>query len=101
MTGKKVLSFDKDLEKLPVGAVVINGDPLSTEYVFAKVSKNRWKLYDIENASTGIHDAFIADRPEWGAEEGFPKLNLPVFLLTKTGNREELEASYDQWRKKE
>lgn len=98
MTGDRTLSFDKDLHKLPVGAVVVNGHPNGNEYVFAKVSQDCWKLFDPKNYDFLPHHNLVANRPEWGAENGFRKLNLPVYLLSKEGKREEALQALKEWR---
>lgn len=98
MTAGRTLTFDKDLHKLPVGAVVVNGHQWANEYVFAKVTEDRWKLFDIENYDFIPHHNLTANRPEWGAEKGFPKLNLPVYVLSRSGNREEALQALNDWR---
>lgn len=98
MNGSRVLSFDKDLHKLPVGAAVVNGHPWAKEYVFEKVAGGLWKLINPEKPETDPHANLTRARPEWGAEDGFKELNLPVYLLSKSGNREEVLQSLNQWR---
>ena len=94
------LSSDKELKKLPIGALVVNGDKIGEEWVFKKTLLCRWMLFDIEEDSLNPHYRLTSRHPEWDASLGFNSLNLPVCLLSKTGNLEEALASLEDWRKR-
>ena len=91
----RVLTTHKELRKLPVGAVVVNGTSDKDYYLFAKVEEDEvggyWKWYDPDSGRP-FHkqNAFHSLHPTYVSEKGFRELNLPVYLLTKTGNREKL-----------
>lgn len=93
------LFSDKQLKKLPIGALVVNGGKIGEEWVFKKTMLGKWMLFDIEKDSLNPHYRLTSRHPEWEAEIGFNFLNLPVCLLSKTGNLEEALASLEDWRK--
>ena len=87
-----------ELKILPVGAVVANGYKIGEEWLFQKNLAGRWELYSSESHSTEPHADFVAGR-DWGAELGFEALNLPVYLLSEKGEREEVDHWLPTWRK--
>lgn len=95
---ERVLTNHKQLRKLPTGAVVANGPSDVQHFVFAKVSQDEaggyWKWYDIKIDDFHKQNAFRHLHPDYVSEKGFRQLNLPVYLLTKTGDREELTKHY-------
>ena len=100
VTDMRVISSEKDLKKLPMGALVVNGAKIGEEWVFKKTMLGKWMLFDIEEDSLTPHYRLTSRHPEWEAEIGFDSLNLPVCLLSKTGNLEEALASLEDWRKR-
>ena len=99
MIDMRVISSEKDLKKLPMGALVVNGDKIGEEWVFKKTLLCRWMLFDIEQDDLGAHYRLTSRHPEWEAGLGFSSLNLPVYVLSKIGRREEALKELEYWRK--
>ena len=99
MNDMRVISSEKDLKKLPMGALVVNGGKIGEEWVFKKTLLGKWMLFDIEQDDLNPHYRLTSRHPEWEAETGFNSLNLPVCLLSKIGRREEALEELEYWRK--
>ena len=90
----RVLTTHKELRKLPVGAIVANGYSDTGYYLFAKTEQDEgggyWKWYDPDTDDFHKQNAIHHLHPTWVTPRGFRQLNLPVYLLTKTGDRKEM-----------
>lgn len=88
-----------ELKMLPVGAIVANGSKIGEEWVFRKTPAGKWMLYDLDNDDLAPHYRLTSRHPEWGAEEGFGSLNLPAYVLSRSGKQEEALAERTHWRR--
>lgn len=90
----RVITTQKAMRKLPVGAVVVNGYSDQAYYIFAKVSQDGagdfWKLYSISKDDYSPHERMVAHKPELFLPQGARELNLPVYLLSESGEHKEM-----------
>lgn len=93
------ISYVHDLKHLPVGAVVANGCRIGEEWLFRKNLAGRWEMYDPETHDTSGHKESCENRGwDWAGKLGFSSLNLPVYLLSKTGEADEVDHFLPLWR---
>lgn len=95
---QRKLHTEKELRDLPWGSVVVNGPRIGEEWVFRKNFIGCWILYDLFNDNTLPHEKIAERHPEWQAENGFPSLNLPVYVLSRENNRREALDKLHHWR---
>ena len=88
-----------ELKMLPVGAIVANGSKIGEEWVFRKTPAGKWMLYDLDNDDLAPHYRLTSRHPEWGAGEGFDSLNLPAYVLSRSGKQGEALAERTHWRR--